>query len=89
MPTIISKPKILRKYEKGDIPLEDAYDRAKISGVERRLKEIRERLDDVEQDDIKALDRSELKAVEQVVRRINQGLKRVSNMIENKLKTDT
>ena len=89
LPTVIAKPRILRKYERGDMPLEDAYDRAKISDVQQRLKKIRERLDDVEQDDIKALDRSELKAVEQVVRRINQGLKRVSNMIENKLKTDT
>ena len=89
LPTVINKPKILRKYEKGDIPLEDAYDRAKISGVEQRLKKIRERLDDIEQEDIKALDRSELKAIEQVVRRINQGLKRVSNMLENELKADT
>lgn len=89
LPTIINKPKILRKYEKGDIPLEDAYDRAKISGVEQRLKKIRERLDDIEQDDIKSLNRSELKAIEQVVKKISQGLKRVSNMVENKLKSDT
>lgn len=88
LPTIINKPKILRKYENGDIPLEDAYDRAKISGVEQRLKRIRERLDDIERDDIKALERSELKAIEQVVRRINRSLKRVSKIVENKLKTD-
>lgn len=85
LPTIINKPKILRKYERGNIPLEDAYDRAKISGVEQRLRKIRERLDDIEQDDIISLDRSELRAIKQVVKRINQGLKRVSDMVENRL----
>ena len=40
LPTIIAKPRILRKYEKGDVTLEDAYDRAKISGAEQQLKKI-------------------------------------------------
>lgn len=85
LPAIIDKRRILKKYEKGDISLEDAYDRAKISGVEQRLRKIRERLDDIERDDIESLDRSELKAIRQVVKRINRSLKRVSDMIENKL----
>lgn len=89
LPAIIDKPRILKKYEKGDISLEDAYDRAKISGVEQRLKRIRDRLDDIEQNDIKDLDRSEVKAVQQVVRRIDRSINRISKMVENKLKTDT
>ena len=42
LPTVIAKPQILRKYEKGDVSLEDAYDRAKISGAEQRLKKVRD-----------------------------------------------
>ena len=82
LPTVIAKPRILRKYEKGDVALEDAYDRAKISGAEQRLKKIRDGLDDIELDDVDPLKRSEIKSVQQVVRQIGQRLKRVSNMVD-------
>ena len=85
LPTIIAKPRILRKYEKGNVTLEDAYDRAKISGAEQRLKKIRDGLDDLELEDLAALERHEVKAVQQVVRQIGRGLKRVSNMVDTKL----
>ena len=85
LPTIIVKPRILRKYEKGDVTLEDAYDRAKISGAEQRLKKIRDGLDDIEKDDLAPLEHQQVKAVEQVVRQIGQRLKRVSEMVAAKL----
>ena len=85
LPTIIAKPGILRKYERGDVTLEDAHDRAKISGTEQRLKKIRDGLDDIERDDLAALERHEVKAVQQVVRQINQRLSRVSKMVAAKL----
>ena len=85
LPTVIAKPRILRKYEKGDVTLEDAYDRAKISGAEQRLKKIRDGLDDIELDDIAPLERHEIKSVQQVVRQIRQHLKRVSNMVDAEL----
>ena len=82
LPTIIEKPKIRKKFEKGQISFEDAYDRAKVSGAERRLKKIREELDYVEKGDIASLDRQNVKAVQQVVRQIQRRLKRVSDMVE-------
>ena len=85
LPTIIAKPRILRKYEKGDVTLEDAYDRAKISGAEQRLKKIRDGLDDIEKDDLAPLEHQQVRAVEQVVRQISQRLKRVSEMVAAKL----
>ena len=81
VPTVIQKPKILRKFENG-IALDDAYDRAKISGTQRRLKRIRDRLDDIEQGDIDSLAHNEIRAVRQVVKQIGRHLKRVSDMIE-------
>ena len=87
LPTIIAKPKILRKYEKGDVTLDDAYDRAKISSTEQRLKKIRDRLDDIEMSDLTPLERNELNAVQQVVRKIGQRLKRVSDMVDRALVT--
>lgn len=85
LPTIIAKPKILRKYQKGEVSLEDAYDRAKISGAEQQLKKIRDGLDDIERDDITPLEHHEVRAVQQVVRQIRQRLKRVSDMVDDKL----
>ena len=85
LPIIIKKPRVLRKYEKGEVTLEDAYDRAKISGAEQKLKKIREGLDEIEMDDIATLEREELKAVELAVKRIGRSLKRVSKMVESKL----
>ena len=85
LPTIVAKPRILRKYEKGDVTLEDAYDRAKISGAEQQLKKIRDGLDDIELDDLATLERHQVKAVQQVVRQIGQRLNRVSKMVDAKL----
>lgn len=85
LPTILAKPKILRKYEKGEATLEDAYDRAKISGAQRKLKKVRDGLDDIEQVDLAPLQRSDLKAIQQVIRQIRQKLKRVSEMVDARL----
>lgn len=85
LPKVIAKPKILRKYVEGDLNLEEAYERARVSDVEQRLKRVRDNLDDVELSDIEPLARSEVKAVEQVVRQIRQRLKRVSKMINDQL----
>ena len=73
LPTVLDKPRILRKYEEGDITLEDAFDRAKISGTEQRLKKIRDELDHLEKSDIDGLEYNRLKAAQQVVRKIRQG----------------
>ena len=82
LPVVISKPKILRKFEREDISLDEAFDRAKISNIEHRLKKVREGLSDIEKPDINNLEYNELKAAQQVVRQIRRDLKRVSDMIE-------
>ena len=85
LPTIIRKPKILRKYERAEITLEDAYDRAKISRTEERLKKIRGILNDIEQGEVAGLELQEIKPLQLVVRRIRQDLKRVSDMVDAEL----
>ena len=86
LPTIIQKPKILRKFQRAEITLEEAFDRAKISHAEQRLKKIRELLDDIERDNIAGLELQQIRPVQQVVRRIQQSLKRVSDMVDAELK---
>lgn len=82
VPTVIEKPKLLRKYERKDVTLDDAYDRAKISGTERRLKRIRDWLDDIEKKQIDSLEHNEIGAIRQVLRQIERNHKRVSGMLE-------
>ena len=87
LPVIIAKPRMLKKYEEGNISFEEAYERAKISNIQQRFKKIREHLDDIQGDDIQRLERSELRAVEQTVRQIRQHVKRISGMIKKELET--
>ena len=85
LPVIIAKPRILRKFAQGDITLEEAHDRAKISGAEQQLKKARDILDDIQKSDITPLDRNGLRAVEQLIRQANRNLKRVSSTVEAQL----
>lgn len=85
LPVVIDKPKILRKFERGDINLEDAHDRAKISDTQRRLRRVRDGLDDIEKTEIEKLDHNELKAVQQILRKISRNLTRVRRMVDTKI----
>ena len=85
LPTIIDKPRILRKFAQGEVTLEEAYDRAKISGLQKKLKNIRDGLDDIESPDVTALDQNELRSAEQVLRQIRQRCTRVADMVKNEL----
>ncbi len=89
LPTIIKKPRILKKFQNGDVLLNEAFDRAKISGAERKLKKIRQDLDDIEKDDIISLERSEAKAMKYEISKISNRLKRVSEMVEKCLQITT
>ena len=82
LPTVIKKPRMLRKYEKGEVTLDDAYMRAKVNRTEEGLRNARKLLDDIEQSDVADLELAEIGSVKQVLRQIQQGLTRVSNMID-------
>lgn len=85
LPQVIEKPRILKKFVKGDVDLEEAYDRAKISKTQDRLKRIRKILNDIEQRDIAGLGRNELRAIEQEVRKIGRYQDRIKRMIKREL----
>ena len=85
LPVVIDKPKILRKYVRNAVKLEDAYDLAKVSDAQQRLRKIRENLDEIERNDVARLEHGEIKALQQIVRQIGQRLKRVSDMVDTEL----
>ena len=82
LPTVIKKPRMLRKYVNGEVTLHDAYDRAKISRTEQRLKKVRELLDDIEHNDVADLEPPEIRPLQQVLRQIRRGLKRISDIVD-------
>ncbi len=89
LPSIIEKPKILRKFQNGSVSLNDAYDRASISGAQHRLKKIYESLEDIERKDIVALERNEMNAVDQVIKKIRRRLETVSKIVKTNLQEKT
>lgn len=89
LPTVIRKPKILRKFVNNKVTLEDAHDRAKTSDTDQKLKKIRDSLEDIERNEIALLEQHELKIIQQTVKRVSKSLKRVSDIVEDNLKKST
>ena len=85
LPTVIDKPKFLRRYLRRDSTLEDAFDRAKVSDTQQRLKRIRDRLRDIERTDIEALNKGEIRSVKQIVRQIGKDVNRLVKIVEAEL----
>lgn len=85
LPTVIGKPKILRKFVRDGVPLAEAFDRARISRTEEQLKQVYRRLNDIERGDVGRLSSQELKAVRQAVRRVVREASRIEKMVVAKL----
>ena len=85
LPIVIKKPKILKKFQKGEVTLKDAYDRASVSGAQQRLKKVRDSMDDIKKAHITPLETHEARAVQQVVRQIRRHVERISKMVDEKL----
>ena len=81
LPAVLKKPKILTKFIRGDIDLDQAHDRAKISDTESKMKNVRAKLSDIEQSELEALDQSSLSAVRYEVKRLKRVVKRLGDML--------
>lgn len=82
LPKVIAKPKLLRKYSRGDVSLEVAYDRARQSTAQQRLRDARGKLEDVSKKEILRLEPSELGAVKQQVKYVCRAVKRIAGALE-------
>lgn len=85
LPFVIKKSRILKKYLKGKINLEDAFDLAKISSIEKHLKDIENKLDNINKNDINNLENNEIRSIQQIIRKIKRHINRISDMIENSI----
>lgn len=82
LPVILKKPKVLKKYMDGEIDLDEGYQRAKISQVEKNVRQAKDVLSDVSQQDVSQLEQDRFNAFKQGVRKLKQEVERIEKMIE-------
>ena len=82
LPVVMKKRKIERRFAAGKISLEDAYQSARISRVEERLRKALTMLGDITKTDMKALDQSGLNAFKQDARKAKREVERLNKIVE-------
>ncbi len=81
LPVVLRKPKILRKFVKGEITLDTAHDRAKISDTQSKMKRVRGLLNDVTHEELRELGQPAKKAVDYECRKVQKELSRIQKML--------
>lgn len=82
LPAVMKKPKIERRFIAGKVSLDDAFQSAKISRVEERLRKAIAMLRDVAKADIRAIERARLGAFKQDARKAKREVERVFRLVE-------
>lgn len=81
LPVVMRKPKVEKQFLAGKIDLEEAWQRAKISRVEERLRKAVAMLRDVEPSDIGRLEADRVRALALLVKRANKEVKRINDVV--------
>lgn len=82
LPAVLRKPKIEKRFTAGKISLEDAFQSAKISRVEERLRKALAMLRDITKTDMRALDQPRLNAFKQDARKAKREVERLNKIVE-------
>ena len=80
IPAILKKPKVLKKYIDGQIDMDEAYQTARVSNVEEKVKRADEHLKDIDRRDIQQLEPKNLNALKLAVKRLSRAVERIENM---------
>lgn len=80
LPEVLKKPKVLDKYVKDEIGLDEAYQRARISRVEEKVRQARDLLDDVTKLEVLVLEKPRFNAFKQAVRKLSRAVKRIDEI---------
>ena len=84
LPEILQKPKVRRKYLRGEIDLDEGYQRAQVSEAEKQVRRARELLSDVSKKEVLSLEQSRFNAFKAEVRRVSQEVERLNIMIKDR-----
>ena len=80
LPTILRKQKILKKYIRGEINIDDAYQRTKTSKALEKMKKAIDILTDIES--IKGLESNDVNSLEQEMRKLKRECERLSKLLK-------
>lgn len=80
LPDVLKKPKVLDKYVKDEIGLDEAYQRARISRVEEKVRQAKDLLDDVTWTEVLSLEKPRFNAFKQDVRKLSRVVKRIDDI---------
>lgn len=89
LPVVLNKKKVLKQYVKGEISLEDAYQRAKISQEKEKVLQASKLLDDVSSPEVLNLGKNDFNAFKQAVRQLKRKVDRITKIVEKAEKTDS
>ena len=81
LPVIISKPKVLKKYIRKEVSLDDGYQNSKISNAHERIKLVRERLNDITKKELEQLNQNDKNALKQDLRRLDREVQRIIGIV--------
>lgn len=82
LPVVLRKPNTLKRYVGKKIELDEAYQSAKISSAEDKVKRARSLLDSIERTEILGLEIRDFNAFKHAVRKLSNEIKRISNILE-------
>lgn len=80
LPAVLNKPKVLKRYQNGKLDLDQAYQLAKISRAEEKVKQAVSLLTDVQKSEVSRLEQSAFNAFKQTVRKLVRESGRIDKM---------
>ena len=81
LPAIIRKPRVLKRYVEGEIGLEEAWERAKVSPAEDRIKRAISLLEEISMWDVRELTRNARNSLGQSVKKLERETRRVRGIL--------
>ena len=85
LPRVLKKPKVKRKWVSGDLELDEAYQRAKISSTQDKVRRAYGILDDISRRDVKRLTRNSQNALKQDIRKLGKQVDRLKGIVDQVL----
>ena len=82
LPEVLRKRKVKKKFISGAISLDEAYERARSSRTEHKVRRASGILDDISRNEVSVLERSDLNAVRYGVRKLAKIVTRLQRMID-------
>ena len=84
LPVILDKPKVRKKYLRGEIGLDEGYQLANISDGEKQIRQARELLGNVSRKEVLTLEQSRFNAFKAEIRRVSQEVDRLNKITKDR-----